>query len=254
MVTSADLVSEAFGSRVPGMRQRNESRRRCGVRYGLLPLSALALALALALMIACDRPGTAATRSPETASTQEDENPSGGAAEPGLSVASDTSVDGDPRGEGPTEGSAGEEAAAAEPCGEEAIPEEVEAILGTVEGLEFDVNKWTIRPSSFPVLDGIVEVLQRHPAIVLEIQGHRDEDPHWQERAVDITRKRAEAVRVYLLEHGVESSRLVSQGYGPDRPLAPNTSPKNRALNRRIELHVIEEKSSLPPCPVEPGA
>ncbi len=230
------------------MRQRNESRRRCGVRDGLLPLSALAL------MIACDRPESAATRSPETASTQAaDEAPSGGAAEPGPSVASDTSVDGDPRGEEPTEVSAGEEATAAQPCGEEAIPEEVEAILGTVEGLEFDVNKWTIRPSSFPSLDGIVEVLQRHPAIVLEIQGHRDEDPHWQVRAVDITRKRAEAVRAYLVEHGVESTRLVSQGYGPDRPLVPNTSPKNRALNRRIELHVLEEKGSVPPCAVEPG-
>lgn len=248
MVTCADLVREAFGSRVLGMRQRRESRRRCGVRCGLSTLSAVAL------MIACDRPESAATRSPETASTQAaDESPSGGSAEPGRSVTSDARVEGEPQGEGPTEGSSREEPPP-EPCGEEAIPEEVKAILGTVEGLQFEFDKWTIRPSSFPVLDGIVEVLQRHPAIVLEIQGHRDEDPHWQVRAVEITRKRAEAVRAYLLEHGVEPTRLVSQGYGPDRPLVPNTSPKNRALNRRIELHVLEEKSSVPPCPVEPGA
>jgi len=232
------------------MRERTEESPGLDrARRGLSPL------WAVTLMIACERPETAATRSPETVSMEAgpiaDGGPSQGSIEPERSVVGAAVAD---PGE-PGEASAGEASAkATEPCGAEAIPEEVAAILGPIEGLEFEVNKWTIRSKSYRLLDGIVEVLQRYPEVAIEIGGHRDDDPHWRERAVDITRKRAEALREYLIEQGVDSGRLTSQGYGPDRPLAPNDTKENRALNRRIELRVLEAKSSLPSCTDEPGA
>jgi OOP family OmpA-OmpF porin len=101
--------------------------------------------------------------------------------------------------------------------------------------IHFEYNKAKIRPESFPVLDAVVEVLKKMPTILIEVQGHTDNKggTAYNQR---LSEQRAASVRQYLVAHGVESVRLASHGYGFERPLVPNDSDQNRALNRRVQF------------------
>jgi OOP family OmpA-OmpF porin len=101
--------------------------------------------------------------------------------------------------------------------------------------IHFEYNKAKIRPESFPVLDAVVSVLQKTTAISIEVQGHTDNrgGTTYNQR---LSEQRAASVRQYLVSRGVESGRLSSHGYGFERPLVPNDSDQNRALNRRVQF------------------
>jgi outer membrane protein OmpA-like peptidoglycan-associated protein len=101
--------------------------------------------------------------------------------------------------------------------------------------IHFEFDKDKIRPESFPVLDAVVEVLVQNPKIRIEIQGHTDNkgSPDYNKRLSD---RRAASVRKYLVAKGVAGDRLTSKGYGMERPLLPNTTDVNRALNRRVQF------------------
>ncbi|MGE0325111.1 MAG: OmpA family protein, partial [Polyangiaceae bacterium] len=101
--------------------------------------------------------------------------------------------------------------------------------------IHFEFNKSKIRPESFPVLDAVVEVMEKNPKIKLEVQGHTDNKGS---KAYNkkLSGARAESVMKYLVSHGIDPDRLTSNGYGFDRPLVPNTSERNRALNRRVQF------------------
>jgi outer membrane protein OmpA-like peptidoglycan-associated protein len=59
-------------------------------------------------------------------------------------------------------------------------------------------------------------------------------------RNLDLSQRRAEAVRSYLVSRGVPSEKIVAKGMGPDRPVAENTSAEGRAQNRRVEIVVAK--------------
>jgi OOP family OmpA-OmpF porin len=101
--------------------------------------------------------------------------------------------------------------------------------------IHFEYNKAIIRQDSFPVVDAVAEILKKYPDLKMEIQGHTDNKggPDYNKRLSDL---RAAAVRTYLIEHGIASDRLTSHGYGLERPLVPNDSDNNRALNRRVQF------------------
>lgn len=101
--------------------------------------------------------------------------------------------------------------------------------------IHFEYNKSKIRPESYPVLNAVVEVLQKNPSIKLEIQGHTDNvgTAAYNKR---LSGQRADSVKQYLMAQGIAASRLTSQGYGFDRPLVPNDTAQNRALNRRSQF------------------
>ncbi len=101
--------------------------------------------------------------------------------------------------------------------------------------IHFAFNKDIIRPESFPVLDAVVEVLQKNPELKLEVQGHTDNKGSARYNE-DLSRRRAASVRKYLVSNGIEPSRLTSEGYGFQRPIVPNDSEQNRALNRRVQF------------------
>ncbi|RLB60581.1 MAG: OmpA family protein, partial [Deltaproteobacteria bacterium] len=108
--------------------------------------------------------------------------------------------------------------------------------------IHFAFGKSTIRPISYKVLDAIVEVLQQNKKIKLEVQGHTD-NKGGKLLNKRLSQSRADAVRKYLVQHGTAPSRLVSTGYGMEKPLVPNTSARNRALNRRVQF-VRTEKNN----------
>lgn len=101
--------------------------------------------------------------------------------------------------------------------------------------IHFEFDKDVIRRESYPILDAVVDVLKQHPNIRIEIQGHTDNkgSPAYNKKLSD---RRAASVMKYLVSHGIDPSRLTSKGYGMERPIVPNTSDQNRALNRRVQF------------------
>jgi outer membrane protein OmpA-like peptidoglycan-associated protein len=101
--------------------------------------------------------------------------------------------------------------------------------------IHFEFNKDKIRPESHPVLDAVIEVLQKNPDIKIEVQGHTD-NRGTAKYNKDLSERRAASVVKYLVSHGVSTERLTSHGYGFDRPIVPNDTAPNRALNRRVQF------------------
>jgi len=100
----------------------------------------------------------------------------------------------------------------------------------------FDTSAATIQARSFPLLDQIAKVLVEHPEIVkLTVEGHTD-DRGPVEFNRTLSQQRAESVAAYLAGKGVAKERMESKGFGPERPLQPNTTSEGRAANRRVDF------------------
>jgi outer membrane protein OmpA-like peptidoglycan-associated protein len=107
--------------------------------------------------------------------------------------------------------------------------------------VRFATSKSQILAESFPLLDDVARILKEHPELTrLEISGHTDSRGA-REYNIQLSQDRAEAVRRYLVEKGVESSRLVAKGYGPDQPIDTNDTAEGRQKNRRTEFHSVSE-------------
>jgi OOP family OmpA-OmpF porin len=104
-----------------------------------------------------------------------------------------------------------------------------------LEGVTFASGSTTLSAGAKVVLDRVALQLVNAPNVNVEVQGHTDNtgSPATNTRLSGL---RAEAVRAYLIEKGVAAARLTSRGYGPEQPIAPNTTPSGRAQNRRVEL------------------
>ncbi|MBS1911135.1 MAG: OmpA family protein [Bacteroidetes bacterium] len=111
---------------------------------------------------------------------------------------------------------------------------------GTVRLLVyFDYNKSDLRPESKPELNRVVEFFKSHQEIKAEIAGHTDSLGSSQYNKT-LSQNRADAVRQYLIEQGVDGKRLVAIGYGEDAPIDDNGTDEGRARNRRVEMRVKE--------------
>lgn len=104
-----------------------------------------------------------------------------------------------------------------------------------LEGVSFALNSAELTPESFAVLDKVVESLQAYPEVRIEVQGHTDSTGSAAYN-LDISSRRAAAVKTYLEIHGIAPDRLTAVGYGEDLPIADNSTREGRALNRRVEL------------------
>jgi len=118
------------------------------------------------------------------------------------------------------------------------IPTQLAKFTGTIKGIYFDLDKDTIKPKSRPVLDRAVAVLQEFNTIRIEISGHTDSTGSVEYNR-DLSRRRAESVKRYLVEHGVENARVETRGAGPDEPVDTNKTAAGRAKNRRIEFTIL---------------
>jgi len=117
-----------------------------------------------------------------------------------------------------------------------ALPEQAEEEpQGLVlEGILFDTGRATIKEESFPRLDRVVEYLTHRLSAGIRVSGHTDNvgNPRGNQR---LSEARAEAVRTYLISHGIDASRVEAVGYGDQRPVASNDTEEGRRQNRRIE-------------------
>jgi OOP family OmpA-OmpF porin len=106
------------------------------------------------------------------------------------------------------------------------------------KGLEFDFDKWNIKPQYFPILNEAIDCMNQHPNINVEIQGHTC-DTGTAEYNQGLSEKRANEVMYYLITRGIAQERLTAIGYGLTRPIADNTTKEGRAKNRRVQLKPI---------------
>jgi OOP family OmpA-OmpF porin len=108
-----------------------------------------------------------------------------------------------------------------------------------LRGVNFDFDKSNIRPDAAVILDEAVRILGTGGGSAVSVEGHTDwigTDAYNQ----GLSERRANAVRDYLVDQGVDASRLSTTGYGESRPIASNQDREGRALNRRVELLVQE--------------
>lgn len=107
------------------------------------------------------------------------------------------------------------------------------------DNLEFETDQATIRRISFNPLNELASLLETHPTWKLQISGHTDNtgDPSFN---MDLSKRRAEAVRAYLNNRGIGIDRFVIHYYGQTRPIASNATRAGRQRNRRVELLIIE--------------
>jgi outer membrane protein OmpA-like peptidoglycan-associated protein len=103
-----------------------------------------------------------------------------------------------------------------------------------LSGVTFDTGKATIRPESFPRLDGVVEFMTHKKRARIEIAGHTDNVGSAKTNKA-LSEKRALACRSYLISKGIDGERITAVGYGGERPIAPNDTEEGRQRNRRIE-------------------
>ena len=103
----------------------------------------------------------------------------------------------------------------------------------------FDTGKATIKFESAEILNQIINVLKKYPNSRFRIEGHTDSTGKKQKN-IELSQNRADAVKIYLIQAGIASNRLESQGFGPEKPIASNKNKKGRALNRRVEINLIK--------------
>lgn len=102
-------------------------------------------------------------------------------------------------------------------------------------GIYFDFNSATIKPASEPVLREIVAVMKGEPTWTLKVEGHTD-NVGGDAKNLDLSSRRAAAVKAALVARGVPAARLDTGGYGASVPKETNATLQGRARNRRVEL------------------
>lgn len=112
----------------------------------------------------------------------------------------------------------------------------------------FDFDKATIKPESKPVLDSVVTYMNQYPNINVKVESHADARGT-DKYNMDLSERRAAATVDYLVEHGIDRSRLTSQGYGESRPVNDCTEPtgctnEQYAKNRRSTFVVSNRNTS----------
>jgi len=108
-----------------------------------------------------------------------------------------------------------------------------------LQGVNFHSGSAVLTEESLPILDQVVDLLDQHKQSRFEISGHTDASG-----SVKLNEKlsldRANSVKKYLVDKGIDASRFVTKGYGPNRPIDSNDTPEGKAKNRRIEFYRLQ--------------
>lgn len=109
-----------------------------------------------------------------------------------------------------------------------------------LKNVYFETGKSTLLPKSYPALENLYEALKSKPSLKIEIAGHTDNVGKYEDNLI-LSQSRANAVRQYLIKRGIKADRLIARGYADTQPIATNETEEGRAMNRRVEIRIIEE-------------
>ena len=122
----------------------------------------------------------------------------------------------------------------------EITEEQIKKLNEYAKTILFNSGKSTFKEQTFPVLQNIASILKEYPGARFIIEGHTDSDGS---NALNqtLSENRAAAGKGYLIENGIENSRLESAGFGETKPITTNKTAKGKAQNRRVEVKLIKE-------------
>lgn len=108
-----------------------------------------------------------------------------------------------------------------------------------VKNIFFNNDQWELLPESFVALDSLFYIIESGQYKLIEISGHTSNTGS-KERNILLSKNRALAVKNYLVNKGLEESIFICNGFGPDKPIADNSTEKGRSENRRVEFKILE--------------
>ena len=108
-----------------------------------------------------------------------------------------------------------------------------------METLEFDFGSDVIRPSSSEGLDLVAKLLKQNQTWRLKLSGHTDNKSTLKYN-MNLSKKRVEAIKNYMVKNGVDPNHIVLKWYGPTKPIATNATEEGRQKNRRVEFLIIQ--------------
>lgn len=117
--------------------------------------------------------------------------------------------------------------------------DEAEKVKKAMETLEFDFGSDVIRASSMDALDLVAELLMQNHDWRLKLSGHTDNKSSLKYN-MNLSKKRVESIKAYLVKKGVAANNIVLKWYGPTKPIAPNETEEGRQKNRRVEFLIIQ--------------
>ncbi len=109
----------------------------------------------------------------------------------------------------------------------------------TLKNIYFPAGSSKFLPQSYPELNRLVMFLRQNPDIHILISGHTNNIGD-QQKLMKLSLERARAVKKYLVDNGIDPSRLDIKGYGPTRPIADNSTAEGRRMNQRVEIKIIK--------------
>lgn len=124
------------------------------------------------------------------------------------------------------------------------VPPELSDLSGIMEGINFDTDKDSIKSGSKPRIDKAVEVMKKYPELKVRISGHTDSQGPYRHN-VDLSKRRAQAVKRYMVGAGIDEGRIETEGFGPDQPIDTNDTADGRAKNRRIEFTITQDTEGV---------
>ena len=107
-----------------------------------------------------------------------------------------------------------------------------------LKNIFFETNSYALKDESKVELNKLIEFMTKNPTLKIQISGHTD-DVGTDFDNQKLSENRAKSVYDYLVANGIVATRLTYKGYGETKPIAPNNSDENRALNRRTEFTVL---------------
>lgn len=112
--------------------------------------------------------------------------------------------------------------------------------VSILRNIYFDFDLATFKTEAYPELNKLLSMMQQNTALSVEIGGHTD-GYGTKEVNMRLSKRRAEAVKDYLVKKGIDARRITAVGYGKSRPLASNDDEEEgRELNRRVEFKVLK--------------
>ena len=114
--------------------------------------------------------------------------------------------------------------------------DEMRAALATM--IHFDYDKADVRPDDAAILDAKVALLQQNANLRIRVHGHCDERGS-DEYNLALGNRRATMVKQYLVNHGIDASRIETQSWGEERPIAQGATEEAWSQNRRAEFEII---------------
>jgi len=120
----------------------------------------------------------------------------------------------------------------------EISPEDKKTLQRAFDNLLFETGKDIIVSSSYPSLNDLAVILINNDHYHLELEGHTDNKGD-KAKNLELSKRRAQAVKNYLVGRGVPADRIHAEGYGDTRPKADNSTEEGRKINRRVEMNIV---------------